>query len=164
MISGLGLFAGSLHLRSNQLQRTHLSVIVDYNTTTDVKQFLFFVPPAHPLGQIVLVVAGSGGQFDTIGVQAYSSGERLNLVSCGAVVRSRHALESIPKRRQARVLLEAKLCDLSAGRRQPESAIPFFDTKLYAHLLHRRLLPVFADRPLISWHSFRHIQATLLRW
>src|ERR1700747_1737029 len=34
-------------------------------------------------------------------------------------------LASIPKRRQARVLLDAKLCDLNAGRRQPQSAMPF---------------------------------------
>lgn len=75
-------------------------------------------------------------------------------------------LASIPKRRQARLLLDAKLCDLNAGRRQPQSAMPFrnfieevwrpailptmkFSTqKLYPHLLRRHLLPVFGDRPL----------------
>jgi len=75
-------------------------------------------------------------------------------------------LASIPTRRQARVLLNAKLCDLNAGRRQPQSAMPFrhfieevwrptilptmkFSTqKLYPHLLRRHLLPVFGDRPL----------------
>src|SRR6266513_882309 len=75
-------------------------------------------------------------------------------------------LASIPTRRQARVLLDAKLCDLNAGRRQPQSAMPFrtfieevwqpailptmkYSTqKLYPHLLHRHLLPVFGDRPL----------------
>jgi integrase len=75
-------------------------------------------------------------------------------------------LASLPNRRQARVLLDAKLCDLNAGRRQPQSAMPFrnfieevwqpailptmkFSTqKLYPHLLRRHLLPVFGDQPL----------------
>lgn len=75
-------------------------------------------------------------------------------------------LAGIPTRRQAQVLLDAKLCDLNAGRRQPESAILFrnfieevwqpailptmkFSTqKLYPHLLRRHLLPVFGERPL----------------
>ena len=89
----------------------------------------------------------------------------------GAVQRVRRSLvlgtlASIPTRRQARVFLDAKLCDLNAGRRQPQSAMPFrnfieevwrpailptmkFSTqKLYSHLLLRHLLPVFGDRPL----------------
>jgi integrase len=75
-------------------------------------------------------------------------------------------LASIPTRRQARVLLDAKLCDLNAGRRQPQSAMPFrnfieevwqpailptmkYSTQmLYPQLLRRHILPVFGDRPL----------------
>ena len=75
-------------------------------------------------------------------------------------------LASIPTRRQARVLLDAKLCDLNAGRRQPQSAMPFrnfieevwrpailptmkYSTQqLYPVLLRRHILPVFGDRPL----------------
>jgi len=75
-------------------------------------------------------------------------------------------LASVPTRRQARVLLDAKLCDLNAGRRQPQSAMSFrnfieevwqpailptmkYSTqKLYPHLLRRHMLPVFGDRPL----------------
>ena len=76
------------------------------------------------------------------------------------------ALASIPTRRRAQALLDAKLCDLNAGRHQPQSAMRFhrfiedvwrptilttmkFSTqKLYPHLLRRHLLPVFGDRPL----------------
>ena len=76
------------------------------------------------------------------------------------------SLANVPTRRHARVLLNAKLCDLNAGRRQPQSAMPFrnfieevwqpailpamkFSTqKLYPHLLRRHLLPVFGERPL----------------
>jgi integrase len=75
-------------------------------------------------------------------------------------------LASIPTRRRARTLLDAKLCDLNAGRHQPQSALSFkhfieevwrptilptmkFSTqKLYPHLLRRHLLPIFGDRPL----------------
>jgi len=75
-------------------------------------------------------------------------------------------LANIPTRRRARALLDAKLCDLNSGRRQPQSAMPFktfieevwrpailptmkFSTqKLYPHLLRKHLLPVFGDRPL----------------
>src|ERR1051325_8905709 len=75
-------------------------------------------------------------------------------------------LAKIRTRRQARLLLDTKLCDLNAGRRQPQSAMPFrnfieevwqpailptmkFSTqKLYPHLLRRHLLPVFGDQPL----------------
>jgi integrase len=75
-------------------------------------------------------------------------------------------LASIPTRRRARTLLDAKLCDLNAGRHQPQSALSFkhfieevwrptilptmkFSTqKLYPHLLCRHLLPIFGDRPL----------------
>ena len=75
-------------------------------------------------------------------------------------------LASIPTRRRARALLDAKLCDLNSGRHQPQSAMPFnhfieevwrptilptmkYSTqKLYPHLLRRHLLPAFGDRPL----------------
>jgi integrase len=75
-------------------------------------------------------------------------------------------LADIPTRRKARTLLDAKLCDLNAGRRQPQSVMPFktfieevwrptilptmkFSTqKLYPHLLRKHLLPAFGDRPL----------------
>ncbi|MGB2634190.1 MAG: site-specific integrase [Candidatus Acidiferrum sp.] len=75
-------------------------------------------------------------------------------------------LANIPTRRRARTLLDAKLCDLNAGRRQPQSAMSFkhfieevwrptilrtmkFSTQqLYPNLLRKHLLPVFGDRPL----------------
>ncbi len=75
-------------------------------------------------------------------------------------------LANIPTRRRARALLDAKLCDLNAGRRPPQSAMPFktfieevwrptilptmkFSTqKLYPHLLRKHLLPVFGEQPL----------------
>jgi len=75
-------------------------------------------------------------------------------------------LACVPTRRQARVLLNAKLCDLNAGRRRPQSAMPFghfieevwrptilptmkFSTQqLYPHLLRKHLLPAFGEHPL----------------
>jgi integrase len=76
------------------------------------------------------------------------------------------SLADIPTRRQARRLLDAKLCDLNSGRRKPQSAIPFrqfvtdvwkpavlptlkFSTQRnYPHLISRHLQSVFGDRPL----------------
>jgi integrase len=76
------------------------------------------------------------------------------------------SLAEIPTRRQARRLLDTKLCDLNSGQRKPQSAMPFrqfvtdvwkptilptlkFSTQRnYPHLIRRHLLPVFGEQPL----------------
>lgn len=82
------------------------------------------------------------------------------------------SLNEIPTRRQARHLLEAKLCDLNAGRHKPQSAMTFrqfitevwepaviptlkFSTQRnYPHLIRRHLLSVFGERPLCDMQRF----------
>jgi integrase len=76
------------------------------------------------------------------------------------------SLADIPTRRQARRLLDTKLCDLNSGQRKPQSAMSFrqfvtdvwkptilptlkFSTqKNYPHLIRRHLLSVFGEQPL----------------
>ena len=76
------------------------------------------------------------------------------------------SLADIPTRRQARHLLDAKLCDLNAGQRKPQSTMSFrqfvadvwkpsvlptlkFSTQRnYPHLISRHLLAVFGELPL----------------
>jgi Phage integrase, N-terminal SAM-like domain len=75
-------------------------------------------------------------------------------------------LKEIPTRRHARILVDARLCEINRGLHRPRSCILFgefisslwvptilptleFSTRRnYQHLTRRHLLPVFGDQPL----------------